>query len=555
MNTAKARNRYFINTRMFLRTVARRLDDAASDEEFQAICLSTMPKEALGRTRESLAHVFLHMLATFTVTTTPRYSCWHDRLRLCLANRKGELFEVATVCAAGLRGAGFRARLAFPLVGRHGLRREEGTGKPRGSSARRRGDWERLRLFCFVEIFFDAERRWLPLLPLPGSILDDPRGVRAGFVDYQMESSKLDRADLEKLADLAFSHVVSVEGGILRDISRRYCAQWVEIQKKRCYPREYELAIRSLSNPSTADDCGDLADEEDFRQRSESDPVPTTLGGCKNHPAYVLEKDLNMNQVLHPRPTEPVGLVSGHPVFRRSAVQTLYSSHQWIRRMRQVRIGERPFRTRTLRADAGKAEDPKELGLFGPWQTEPLMVPSATADGKVPKNALGNVELWTAQHLPLGCVHLRDEFAARAAKSLGVDFAPAMTRFEWRERRACPVFDGVIVCEQFRAKVAEQCQRLRSDHERRMKEQIERRVLRRWKMLLRRLDAMDKIERRYGHQPLSIGRHGGSSTAEAIQSRTPHQHDFEEPRAIDLTRSLWRKQCRICRIQVDFEVF
>ena len=65
------------------------------------------------------------------------------------------------------------------------------------------------------------------------------------------------------------------------------------------------------------------------------------------------------------------------------------------------------------------------------WQTAPWHPPALGANGAVPKNAFGNYELWDGDTrlLPAGCVWVRLPKVAVVAKSLGLDFAPAVTGF------------------------------------------------------------------------------------------------------------------------------
>lgn len=44
--------------------------------------------------------------------------------------------------------------------------------------------------------------------------------------------------------------------------------------------------------------------------------------------------------------------------------------------------------------------------LFGPWQVDDY-VPPVAETGIVPRNEHGNVELFKACMLPVGCVHIR----------------------------------------------------------------------------------------------------------------------------------------------------
>ncbi len=67
--------------------------------------------------------------------------------------------------------------------------------------------------------------------------------------------------------------------------------------------------------------------------------------------------------------------------------------------------------------------------LFGEWQTV-AWAPPPIAGGKITKNAYGNVELWSPEHLPAGAAHLTEPRIAAAARRLKIDFAPAMVGFE-----------------------------------------------------------------------------------------------------------------------------
>lgn len=57
------------------------------------------------------------------------------------------------------------------------------------------------------------------------------------------------------------------------------------------------------------------------------------------------------------------------------------------------------------------------LEVFGPWQVEDYVPPPAV-DGKVPRNAYGNVELFKPTMLPKGCVHLQGIFIGLQRKLL-----------------------------------------------------------------------------------------------------------------------------------------
>ena len=98
-------------------------------------------------------------------------------------------------------------------------------------------------------------------------------------------------------------------------------------------------------------------------------------------------------------------------------------------------------------ASSSTLPDDDELSaLYGIWQTDPW-APPVSKDGVVPRNARGQVDLWTPAHLPLGCVHLPYPRIAAIARKLGVDYAEAMVGFEVRGGRSIPKFEGIVVIQ------------------------------------------------------------------------------------------------------------
>lgn len=60
---------------------------------------------------------------------------------------------------------------------------------------------------------------------------------------------------------------------------------------------------------------------------------------------------------------------------------------------------------------ANKMLECQPLEIFGRWQTDPYVPPTAE-NGIVPRNAYGNVELFKPEMLPKKTVHLRCKFVA-----------------------------------------------------------------------------------------------------------------------------------------------
>ena len=65
------------------------------------------------------------------------------------------------------------------------------------------------------------------------------------------------------------------------------------------------------------------------------------------------------------------------------------------------------------------------------------------------------MDVWSEKCLPPGTVHLRLPRVFSVAKRLGIDYAPAMVGFEFRNGRSYPVFDGIVVCAEFKDAILE----------------------------------------------------------------------------------------------------
>lgn len=71
------------------------------------------------------------------------------------------------------------------------------------------------------------------------------------------------------------------------------------------------------------------------------------------------------------------------------------------------------------------------------------------------QNERGQVDVWSEKCLPPGTVHLRLPRIFAVAKRFGIDYAPAMVGFEHRSGRATPLFEGIVVCTEFRDTILE----------------------------------------------------------------------------------------------------
>eukprot|EP01025_Chloroclados_australasicus_P056271 TRINITY_DN6936_c0_g1_i2.p2 TRINITY_DN6936_c0_g1~~TRINITY_DN6936_c0_g1_i2.p2 ORF type:complete len:255 (-),score=46.23 TRINITY_DN6936_c0_g1_i2:435-1199(-) len=126
----------------------------------------------------------------------------------------------------------------------------------------------------------------------------------------------------------------------------------------------------------------------------------------------------------------------------------------------------------------------KTINLYGYWQTQVWQAPIAV-DGKVPQNEFGNVECPPLlPSLPIGTQHLQYPKIAATCRKLGVHYAHAVTRFDYRGAKADPVVEGVVVCEEFAESVLQAY--LQEKEELRQRELDKKRKLadKQWKVLL-----------------------------------------------------------------------
>ena len=304
--------------------------------------------------------------------------------------------------------------------------------------------------------------------------------------------------------------------------------------------------------------------------------VPSTLSEIKNHPLWVLERFLPANQVVYPR-DQVKGFIQGEFVFPRSRVQTLRSADRWKAERRRTvkpdeltkpvtKIHSRRARAAIAARDAArrraaaaataaasgvnagkraaarrkgpksveekaaetKSKDggggggggddddiPGDVPLYGEWQTVEYHPPAA-ANGVVPKNERGNVDLIGGALPPPGTVHVSLPRITRVVRALrGIDFAAALVGFEYQRGGAVtPKFDGVVVCEEREEDVrdawrAEEKKRLEGERFKELRE-----AAKRWRLLLSAVWTRQSLREEFGMDDRGGGGGGGGERDE-----------------------------------------
>jgi len=267
----------------------------------------------------------------------------------------------------------------------------------------------------FIEVFVEKEKQWFVIKD--GKLHEDAR-------------------DFLECHNMAYFRAVDVNG-YGKDVSPRYCERFSEALRRRPDKKWYR-DVNDLLNVGRkkAKEHLEIC-EESLETLRFDEPVPVSLNALKNHPLYCVERFLKKNECLHPK-GDILGIVKGNLVYARKSVQTLKSERDWFKLGFTIKEGEKEKKV------VMKKEN--EIKLYGQWQCA-AYVPPKVENGVIPTNSYGNYELWSPAHLPEGCVHMPYSGIAATAKQLGVQFAKAMTGFEYKRSGAHPIFEGIIVLE------------------------------------------------------------------------------------------------------------
>jgi xeroderma pigmentosum group C-complementing protein len=375
----------------------------------------------------------------------------------------------------------------------------------------------------WVEVLDVAHQKWHPVDALVTHTQWKPRALEPPASDAQNR----------------LSYVVAFEAdGSARDVTRRYAKAYnAKTRRMRIdglpnpHPsggggggdgaRWWRLALRRYTRPHPTDldqiELNELAAEE------AREPMPRNVADFKDHPVYALQRHLRRHEVLVPG-AQPAGTVSAgakagavlERIYRRRDVRVARSRERWYRLGRVVKPGEEPVkilpkkrRVRRMGYDGDSQEgeddddDPDKVGLFGDAavagtpiymfeQTELYTAPPVVG-GKVPKNKFGNLDVYVPSMVPPGGVHIAHERAAHAAFILGVDYAPALTGFEFRGRQGTAVLNGVVVPKEAEEAVWAVVVGLADLEAEMERERRARRALRMWSRFLKALRIRERI--------------------------------------------------------------
>ena len=300
----------------------------------------------------------------------------------------------------------------------------------------------------WVEAYNEAVQKWIPIDPLVTKSLAKP--------------SKFEPPGSDKHNTM--SYVIAFEDDAsARDVTRRYAKAFnaktrkLRVESTRNGEIWWERVLSFYEKPFLED--RDEAEVSELTAKTAAEPMPRNVQDFKDHPVYALERHLRHNEVIYPK--RVMGQVSlgksGSksqalvPVYRRTDVQACRSANGWYRLGRDIKVGEQPLkrvRGNRNKLDANDEED-QDVPVYAYFQTS-IYKPPPVVQGKIPKNVYGNLDIYVPSMVPPGGVHIQHSGASRAAKILGLDYADAVTGFDFKGRHGTAVTQGIVIAHEYR---------------------------------------------------------------------------------------------------------
>ncbi|KAK7736533.1 hypothetical protein SLS53_006964 [Cytospora paraplurivora] len=356
----------------------------------------------------------------------------------------------------------------------------------------------------WVEVLDAAHQKWQPV---------DPFIPRNLFRPTQFEPPASDRGN-------CLSYVVSFEeDGAAKDVTRRYTKAFnAKTRRVRIdgpmvpddAKKWWRRALKRYRRPGPITDLYQIEDNE-LNGREAREPLPRNVVDFKNHPIYALQRHLRRHEVLVPGASivGTVGAGSKGPlekIYRRKDVMLARSADKWYRMGREVKPGEEPVRVLPRRKrpqrrgrmafdeeDESSDDDPvlgpspsKGTPIYTFDQTQ-LYIPPPVVAGRVPKNKFGNLDTYVPSMVPAGGAHIVHPRAGHAAHILGLDYAPALTGFDWKGHKGTAVYSGVVVPVEAEEAVKAVIEGFENLEQMQEEERRSIRALATWKRLLRGL--------------------------------------------------------------------
>lgn len=357
--------------------------------------------------------------------------------------------------------------------------------------------------------------------------------------DFYARGAPADKARQVLAYLIAFS-----SDGTAKDVTTRYLPkrQWpgrtkgfrmpierIPIHNKRGKVKRWEewdwwkSVLRPYARPhhkrqpwDEVEEEGDLVPADPERKKEmDEEGGKESLQGYKSSAEYVLERHLRREEALKTGAKIVRHFVSGkgdkeksEPVYRRKDIVNCKTVESWHKEGREVMKGQQPLKFVPMRAvtvtrkreieerERDEGVKPKQ-GLYARHQTD-WIIPPPIMDGKIPRNAFNNIDVYVPTMVPEGAVHIPLKGTARICRKLNIEHAEACTGFEFGKQRAVPVITGVVVALENEDMVIDAWEVEQAEKARKEAEKRELMVLKLWKKFMSGLRIVERMKAEYG---------------------------------------------------------
>ncbi|KAF2877342.1 Rad4 transglutaminase-like domain-containing protein [Massariosphaeria phaeospora] len=325
--------------------------------------------------------------------------------------------------------------------------------------------------------------------------------------------------------------------------------RWEEWDWAKSVMRPYARWFQKRQPWDGVEDEGDLVAAQAPKPKAmHEEGGKETLQGYKTSAEYVLERHLRREEALKPGAKVVRHFTTGkgdneksEAVYRRKDIVSCKTVESWHKEGRAVNEGEQPLKFVPMRAvtvtrkreieerereEGGKVKQ----GLYSKAQTD-WIIPDAIVDGKIPRNAFGNIDVYVPTMVPRGAVHIPLRGTVRVCKKLNINFAEACTGFEFGKQRAVPVLTGVVVAAENEDLVIDAWEADQAEKAAKELDKREKLVLGLWKKFFSGLRIVQRMKLEYGDEvalPQKSKVAAGENKEQKSQWDTFHAHeDFE----------------------------
>jgi len=337
----------------------------------------------------------------------------------------------------------------------------------------------------WLEVYLEEERMWTCV---------EPFELKIDCASY-----------LEKRFGKQVLYVVGFDNdNKVKDVTKRYASKWTTTTRllRISHFEEKKLWWEKMMQFYEPIDANlDIEEEKQLKEMLLAQGLPDNVSDYKNHPLYVLRRHLLKFEAIYPENAKPIGQFRSEPVYSRDNQVMLHSRQTWLKYARTVKPFEKPSKIvkgRMKRSEfkAGCRENP-DLDLYGFWQTK-IYEPPLAENGRVPLNEFGNVELFQPCMLPRGCVHLKNmPNLKQVCRRLKVECAAAVVGFDAHGGWSHAVYDGWVICEQFKEAVVLAYEEEEIQNNKKMIEKHQEKIWSNWKRLIKVMLIRERLKLKY----------------------------------------------------------